>query len=63
MMLNIAIRTMILTEQKLHIYAGGGIVADSDPDAEFEETTAKILGLRRALGATQPDPVVGTTNA
>jgi len=52
MMLNIAIRTMIMANEQLHIYAGGGIVADSDPDAEFEETQAKASGLRRALGIT-----------
>ncbi|MHC4800107.1 MAG: anthranilate synthase component I family protein, partial [Planctomycetota bacterium] len=61
MMLNIAIRTMILAEQKLHLYAGGGIVADSDPDAEYEETKAKILGLRQALGAVRPETVESAT--
>ena len=41
---------MILARNRLHIYAGGGIVADSEPELEYEETNAKALGLLRALG-------------
>ena len=33
----------------LWIQAGAGIVADSDPVSEFEETVNKSLGLRRAV--------------
>ena len=51
MAFNIAIRTLIVADGWLHLYAGGGIVADSDPQSEYEETCAKALGLRRALGA------------
>ncbi len=47
---NIAIRTMIATGGKTHVYAGGGIVADSYPEAEYDETTAKALGMCRAVG-------------
>jgi anthranilate/para-aminobenzoate synthase component I len=47
---NIAIRTLIASRGMMHVYAGGGIVADSDPDAEYDETTAKALGMCRALG-------------
>jgi para-aminobenzoate synthetase component 1 len=50
MMMNIAIRTMELHGGRLRIAAGGGIVADSDPDAEYEETLAKAAGMFRALG-------------
>ncbi len=47
---NIAIRTLIASRGHLHLYAGGGIVADSEPEMEFRETQAKALGLQRALG-------------
>jgi para-aminobenzoate synthetase component I len=53
MAFNIAIRTLIVADGWLHLYAGGGIVADSDPQSEYEETCAKALGLRRALGACE----------
>jgi anthranilate synthase component 1 len=32
----------------MYVQAGGGVVADSDPDAEYEETLHKSLALRRA---------------
>lgn len=47
--LNIAIRTMLRQGNKLSYRVGGGIVADSDPDAEYEETLHKGRGLSRAL--------------
>ncbi len=37
----------------LATWAGGGIVADSDPDAEVAETTAKLRTVLRALGADE----------
>jgi para-aminobenzoate synthetase component 1 len=46
---NVAIRTMILKDGMAHFWAGGGIVADSDPEAEYEETLAKAKGMREAL--------------
>ena len=46
---NIAIRTAIATPAAVHVAAGGGITADSDPDAEFRETLHKAEGLARAL--------------
>ncbi len=48
--LNIAIRTFTLVGGHAFFHAGGGIVADSDPAAEYEETLAKAAGLYRALG-------------
>jgi para-aminobenzoate synthetase component I len=39
--INIAIRTMIITGGKVFFQVGGGIVADSDPDSEFQETLDK----------------------
>ena len=56
MVMNIAIRTMILDQGQVHIHAGGAIVADSDPDDEYEETLAKGAGMFRALAATAPVP-------
>jgi anthranilate synthase component 1 len=48
--LNILIRTMTLSGGQLSFRAGAGIVADSDPEAELEETRAKARGLLAALG-------------
>ena len=50
--LNILIRTMTLTGSELAFRAGAGIVADSEPERELEETRAKARGLLRALGGT-----------
>ena len=43
--LNIAIRTIIITNQKAYAQTGGGIVADSDADAEWDETLTKAKAL------------------
>ncbi|RMG29485.1 MAG: aminodeoxychorismate synthase component I [Gammaproteobacteria bacterium] len=48
--LNILIRTLVQEGDRLHFRAGAGIVADSDPGRELEETRAKARGLLRALG-------------
>jgi para-aminobenzoate synthetase component 1 len=48
--LNVAIRTMTCRDGKARFSVGGGIVADSDPRAEFEETLSKGRGLARTLG-------------
>lgn len=45
----IAIRTMLVTDNKVYIQAGAGIVADSDPQKEFEETKNKAGALVEAL--------------
>ncbi len=47
---NIAIRTLIHENGHLDYHVGAGIVADSDPTAEFEETEHKARGVRLALG-------------
>ena len=44
----IALRTAVLQDQKLYIQAGGGVVYDSDPEAEFQETVHKSRAIRRA---------------
>ena len=45
----IAIRTAVIKNGQLHLQAGGGIVADSDPAAEWEETLNKRRALFRAV--------------
>lgn len=49
---NILIRTLVQHEQNIWLRAGGGIVADSQPQAELQETRAKARALLIALGAT-----------
>jgi anthranilate synthase component I len=44
----IALRTAVLKDATLYIQAGGGVVYDSDPDAEYEETVNKSRALLRA---------------
>ena len=44
----IALRTAIIKDAVLYIQAGGGVVADSDPEAEWQETLSKSRALRRA---------------
>ena len=54
---NIAIRTMIAKEGLVHIPVGGGIVADSSPDEEYQETLVKARAMFEALGvALAPQP-------
>ena len=45
----ITIRTFVIHGDTLWVQAGAGIVADSQPEAEYEETINKSLALRRAL--------------
>jgi anthranilate synthase component 1 len=47
--LNILIRTMTLSGRHIELRAGAGIVADSDPQRELEETRAKARGLLAAF--------------
>jgi para-aminobenzoate synthetase component I len=48
--LSIVIRTAICRGSLAYYHAGAGIVADSDPEAEYAETLAKAQGLFEALG-------------
>ena len=52
---NVAIRTMIVKDGLVHVPVGGGIVADSDPENEYEETLVKAAAMLRALGMDRPD--------
>lgn len=46
---NITIRSLVREADSLHYHVGAGIVADSDPTAEYEETLQKARGLRIAV--------------
>lgn len=47
---SIAIRTLQIEGGAAHLHVGGGVVADSDPAAEYEETVHKARGILAALG-------------
>jgi len=49
--LNIAIRTIIIKDYKAYIQTGGGIVADSEPLAEWNETLVKAKALLAGIKA------------
>jgi anthranilate/para-aminobenzoate synthase component I len=51
--LNIAIRTIIIAGDSAFVQTGGGIVADSDPQAEWEETMVKARALLAGIKAVQ----------
>ena len=46
--LAIAIRTAVVKDRQLHVQAGAGIVADSDPNSEWTETQNKARAVLRA---------------
>ncbi len=48
----IALRTMVVKDGIVHVQAGCGVVADSDPDAEYEETLNKAKALITAIEIT-----------
>ena len=56
---NVAIRTLQIHEQTATLYVGGGIVADSDPAAEYDETMAKAYGILRGLSVVDGDDRTG----
>jgi para-aminobenzoate synthetase component 1 len=47
--LNIAIRTLLCAHGRAYYHVGGGIVWDSDPEAEYQETLDKGAAMRAAL--------------
>jgi para-aminobenzoate synthetase component 1 len=51
--LNIAIRTIIIASGRAWVHTGGGIVADSDPQAEWDETVIKARALLAGIQAVQ----------
>jgi len=49
MAFNVLIRTMLISGQNVSFHAGSGIVADSHPEREYEETLVKTQALRESL--------------
>jgi para-aminobenzoate synthetase component 1 len=49
--LALTIRTFVVAEGRIHLWVGGGIVWDSDPEAEIEESWTKAKPLLDALGS------------
>jgi anthranilate synthase component I len=47
--LAIAIRTLVIRDGRIHLQAGAGIVADSDPAAEYQETVNKAMAVVKAV--------------
>ncbi|MDR0848224.1 MAG: chorismate-binding protein [Propionibacteriaceae bacterium] len=50
--IGIALRCGQFTDSEVRIFAGAGIVADSDPDAEWDETAAKLAPMKQTLSQT-----------
>ena len=44
----IALRTAVVKDDTLYTQAGGGVVWDSDPEAEYQETVNKARAIRKA---------------
>ncbi len=55
--LSIAIRSAICKENRAWLHVGAGIVADSNPEAEYEETLAKASGILQAISCPSNSPV------
>jgi len=49
----ITIRTVVLANDRAYVQAGGGIVYDSDPSMEYEETVNKSAAVRRAISVAK----------
>jgi anthranilate synthase component 1 len=50
----ITIRTIVATGGRAYVQAGAGVVADSIPEAEADETRRKAAGLLQAVAAARP---------
>jgi anthranilate/para-aminobenzoate synthase component I len=55
--LALTIRTFAVAEEQIHLWVGGGIVWDSEPEAEIEESWVKARPLLAAIGAPVDAPV------
>jgi para-aminobenzoate synthetase component 1 len=56
--LALTIRTFAVADGEIHLWVGGGIVWDSDPQAEIEESWVKARPLLAAVGSGIPEAVV-----
>lgn len=57
--LNIAIRTLILSSGRVYFQVGGGIVADSEPSSEYQETLDKGRAIFEAITGAAPGSIEG----
>jgi para-aminobenzoate synthetase component I len=55
--LALTIRTFAVADDRIHLWVGGGIVWDSDPRGEIEESWVKAEPLLSAIGSRVPEPV------
>jgi para-aminobenzoate synthetase component 1 len=55
--LTLTIRTFAVADGVIHLWVGGGVVWDSDPAAELEESWTKAHPLLEAIGSRVPEPV------
>jgi para-aminobenzoate synthetase component 1 len=56
--LALTIRTFAVSDGRVHLWVGGGIVWDSDPEEEIEESWVKARPLLAAIGAPLPEPAL-----
>jgi para-aminobenzoate synthetase component 1 len=56
--LALTIRTFAIAEGRIHLWVGGGIVWDSDPMEEIEESWTKAAPLLVAIGSSMPEPAL-----
>ena len=49
----ITIRTFVIKDDRIYIQAGAGIVADSDPEREYQESVNKVKALVKAIEAAK----------
>jgi len=60
--LALTIRTFAIAEGRIHFWVGGGVVWDSDPQAEIDESWIKADPLLRAIGAPRTVSLPGPAN-
>lgn len=55
--MSIAIRTILIKDKTAYFHAGGGIVHDSDPESEYQETLDKAKALKEALASVSKQKI------
>jgi anthranilate synthase component I len=58
----IALRTVVLKDGKAYVQAGAGVVADSTPEGEYNETVNKAMGMMAAIARAQSVAPVSATH-
>ena len=57
--LALTIRTFAIAEGRIHLWVGGGVVWDSDPEAEIAESWSRPIRCCDAIGAPRSSPRAG----